>query len=152
MENLTDVASLGRKLQNSKGRALGASTVQYCHKWWHILIQVWATTKDPCTKIVNNVEGYNLPLRGISLRSTIRKLELQGLLWSGCPLLNFVCKKSNIKKHLIGFRIISNSLHKLVFDTSLKYQILQNLQKSIFRTNLKKISQFSCVFWRTLER
>ena len=32
MENLTGAASHGRKLQNSKGRALEASTVQYCNK------------------------------------------------------------------------------------------------------------------------
>ena len=32
MENLTGAASHGRKLRNSKGRALEASTVQYCDK------------------------------------------------------------------------------------------------------------------------
>ena len=30
MENLTGAASHGRKMQNGKGRALEASTVQYC--------------------------------------------------------------------------------------------------------------------------
>ena len=98
MENLPGAASHGRKLRNSKGRALEASTVQYCDKWGYILIQVGATSWDSCTKLLFNIEGYNFLLRGISLRSTIRKLELHGFLWSGCPLLNFISKKSKIKK------------------------------------------------------
>ena len=98
MEHLPGAASHGRKLRKSKGRALEASTVQYCDKWGYILIQVGATSWDLCTKILIYIEGYNLPLRGISLRSTIRKLELHGFLWSGCPLLNFISKKSNIKE------------------------------------------------------
>ena len=98
MENLPGAASHGRKLRKSKGRALEASTVQYCDKWGYILIQVGATSWDSCTKLLFNIEGYNFLLRGISLRSTIRKLELHGFLWSGCPLLNFISKKSKIKK------------------------------------------------------
>ena len=97
MENLTGAASCGRKLRNSKVWTLETSIVQYCDKWGHILIQVGATSYDLFTKIVINIEGYNLPLRGICLRSTIKKLELLCCLWSGCPLLKVISKKSNIR-------------------------------------------------------
>ena len=61
MENLTGAASHGRKLQNSKGQGLETSIVQYCDKWCHILIQVWATASDLSNKVLIYIEGYNLP-------------------------------------------------------------------------------------------
>ena len=100
MENLTGAASHGRKLRNSKGRALEASTVQYCDKWGYILIQVGATSWDLCTKILIYIEGYNLPLRGISLRSTMDSFKskpeetVKGAWWDISILFSMRCCSS----------------------------------------------------------